>query len=107
MSDSSTTVDSSSVCKLLDKSGEEKKNCPCKFLDQSFHSPSDTFTCHIFHCHRLVFLPLLYQVYPHIISIASHATKFVNLYTEASVFLRNVLLENNSPFEQHNDFICC
>jgi hypothetical protein len=31
--------------------------------------------------------------------------QFVNLYTIAFMFLRNVLLENYSPFEQHNDYL--
>jgi hypothetical protein len=73
------------VCASYQINLERRRNCPCKFLGQPFHSSSDTLTCHIFHCHRLVFLPLLSHVYPHIVSVASHVTKFVNLYTKASV----------------------
>jgi hypothetical protein len=57
-------------------------------------------------CHHLSYiLPVLSQVNAHIVDLDYHVAKFVNLYTKASVFLRNVLLENNSPFEQHSEFI--
>jgi hypothetical protein len=51
-------------------------------------------------------LPALSQAYAYIVSVASHVAKFVNLYGKAFMFFRNVLIENNSPFEQHNDFVC-
>jgi hypothetical protein len=39
------------------------------------------------------------------VSVASDGAKFVNVYIKAFMFLRTVLLENNSPTEHGNDFI--
>jgi hypothetical protein len=47
-----------------------------------------------------------YYLYALVVSITSHATKFLNVYTKGFIFLRNVFHENYSPFDQHDDIIC-
>jgi hypothetical protein len=36
---------------------------------------------------------------------AGCAAEFVNVYTKVFMFLGNILLENDSLFEEHNNFI--
>jgi hypothetical protein len=71
-----------------------------------FHSTSETSdslsSCHHLCC--VVSVP--FQVYVHITCTAGHVAQFVTLYTKVFMFLRKILLENNSLFEQHNDFFC-
>jgi hypothetical protein len=62
------------------------------------HSPSMTFHCYICHCHSLCFiLPFLSQVYTRNVIIASHVAKFINIFTKASMFLKNVFMKITLP----------
>jgi hypothetical protein len=45
------------------------------------------------------FLPVLSQMYDHIVKATNHVTEFVKPYTKSLMFLMNVLLKNNSLFE--------
>jgi hypothetical protein len=60
----------------------------------------------MYNCHHLsCTFPVLSQVNSHVICLSCHFTELVNLFTKVFIFLRNMLLENNSPFEEHSNVI--
>lgn len=53
----------------------------------SFHSPSEIKHCHMCSCNHVLNFAVLSPVYAHIVNLASHVAKIVNLYTKAIIFL--------------------
>jgi hypothetical protein len=41
----------------------------------------------------------------HLLNIFSHVGHTVNVYSKTFMFLWNILLENNSPFDEHSNII--
>jgi hypothetical protein len=50
-------------------------------------------------------MSVAFYLYIHVECIACHVAVFLNFQTKALMFVGNILLENNSPFEEHNTFI--
>jgi hypothetical protein len=96
-------------CRSSHKSGEEK-NVHIKFMAKPFHYFNETSYCFVCSYHLLCCIwlsfPSIRSYHAHILSVASHVTQFINLNTKVFMFLRNLLLENNSPFEQYSTAKC-